>query len=456
MTTPPTPANWYPDPEDPNALRYWDGNAWTEHRAPASPPQPPAAAAPEAPSDPFAGSEQATSIVKLPSQSTPGTDQPGTVQPEVDQPGPVQPGADQATSIITTRSADPSPSAESEEPKPGAHRAPDEGVATQAYDASQGQPSWGAPPPAAPYDSTQMAPSSYGAPPTQFYENAPSYGAPAGPTGYGAPPSYPPFDQSAGGPQGTPPNGSNKKVLFGVIGTVAALILIAALVLVYFFVIRDDDTATTATSNTLSSQRSSSSPSSEASSTSRRPTMTTPTEAPPGPNPTIADYIAQNGIQETAIQPDDPTAPPINIPIPTGWENVGAEELPAEIYGGAIYAGPELADDPPQIQALYVRLVGPVDPQALLALAPGELNNLPGFVPQNPGQESRLSGFPAYQLAGTYDGAGGKRLFAQKTAVIPADDGTTYVLQLNVEGPEAANDVMIDATAEIDDGTTIG
>ena len=28
------PADWYPDPEDPDQFRYWDGSQWTEHRAP--------------------------------------------------------------------------------------------------------------------------------------------------------------------------------------------------------------------------------------------------------------------------------------------------------------------------------------------------------------------------------------------------------------------------------------
>lgn len=31
------PAGWFPDPEDPANLRYWDGTAWTEHRHPVDP-----------------------------------------------------------------------------------------------------------------------------------------------------------------------------------------------------------------------------------------------------------------------------------------------------------------------------------------------------------------------------------------------------------------------------------
>ena len=33
-----TPANWYPDPQNPTLQRYWDGSAWTEHTAPAAGP----------------------------------------------------------------------------------------------------------------------------------------------------------------------------------------------------------------------------------------------------------------------------------------------------------------------------------------------------------------------------------------------------------------------------------
>ena len=31
-----TPAGWYPDPNGPGTLRYWDGVVWTEHVAPGS------------------------------------------------------------------------------------------------------------------------------------------------------------------------------------------------------------------------------------------------------------------------------------------------------------------------------------------------------------------------------------------------------------------------------------
>jgi hypothetical protein len=58
MTTPPTPAGWYPDPDGSGGQRYWDGSGWTEHRSPATP-EPPE---PTPPAEPPA-SEQPTAIV---------------------------------------------------------------------------------------------------------------------------------------------------------------------------------------------------------------------------------------------------------------------------------------------------------------------------------------------------------------------------------------------------------
>lgn len=49
------PAGWYPDPTPPTAaagLRYWDGQAWTAHVAPASLPTAPPAYVPQGPTTP--------------------------------------------------------------------------------------------------------------------------------------------------------------------------------------------------------------------------------------------------------------------------------------------------------------------------------------------------------------------------------------------------------------------
>ncbi|TRW79460.1 hypothetical protein FK535_21960 [Mycolicibacterium sp. 018/SC-01/001] len=214
-------------------------------------------------------------------------------------------------------------------------------------------------------------------------------------------------------------------------------------------------------SKPAASSSSSSSATSAASSslpTSRKaaPTVPPTTQAEAaGPNPTIADYIKQNNISETGIKMGDPSAPPVNLPVPDGWEVVPPEQTPDYAYGAIVYNGPEFSDDQPNIIALMSKLSGAVDPQQIIALAPGELNNLPDYQPGNPGSESTLGDYPAYVLGGSYTRDGQTRVIAQKTVVIPASDGL-YVLQLNVDGPQAAGEVISAATDKIDSDTTIG
>ena len=65
-----------------------------------------------------------------------------------------------------------------------------------------------------------------------------------------------------------------------------------------------------------------------------------------------------------------------------------------------------------------------------------------------------LSGFPAYQLGGTWVQDGVTKMVAQKTTVIPGSDGW-YVLQLNADGLESQLDIVGPATDAIDEQTTI-
>jgi len=210
----------------------------------------------------------------------------------------------------------------------------------------------------------------------------------------------------------------------------------------------------TKTATSSSSSKSESSSSNEAT-TSKKPKVSETPKPAAGPNPTIADYITENDIQETGVKMGDPSAPPVNLPVPDGWQALSPEDTPDYAYGAIVYTGAEFESDPPNIIALMSKLSGDVDPQKIIDLAPGELKNLPDYAPGNEGETSTLSDYPAYVLGGTYTRDGATRFIAQKTVVIPRSDGL-YVLQLNVDGPEEAGEVLAAATEKIDSDTTIG
>ena len=172
-----------------------------------------------------------------------------------------------------------------------------------------------------------------------------------------------------------------------------------------------------------------------------------------GPNPTIASYIQQNNIQETPVKMGDPGSPTIDMPVPDGWEPAG-EDTPDWAYGAIVYTGPEGAEYTPSIVALLSKLTGNVDPQKIIDLAPGELQNLPGWKASNEGQASTLGQYPAFQLGGTWTQDGQTKIVAQKTVVIPGNDGV-YVLQLNADGLEDQGEIVGSATNVIDEQTKI-
>lgn len=189
-------------------------------------------------------------------------------------------------------------------------------------------------------------------------------------------------------------------------------------------------------------------------------TTTTTSEAAPttsaqasGPSYTIVDYIRENRIVETPVKRGDPGSPAVNLPFPPGWEDAG-ENTPEWAWGMIIFTDPAFADDPPTIIALMSKLTGNVDPAKILEFAPGEIKNLPGYENMGDGSASTLSGFDAYQIGGTYMKDGVKRVIAQKTVVIPGQDGL-YVLQLNADGLEDQIGPLMEATTIIDDETTI-
>lgn len=211
----------------------------------------------------------------------------------------------------------------------------------------------------------------------------------------------------------------------------------------------DTKTATSSSSSTASSSKSRS----KSASPTTKPKVAQREEEAAGPNPTIATYIKDNGITEAPVKMGDPGAPTINLPVPEGWEPAG-EDTPDWAFGAIVYTGPEGAEYSPSIVAIVSKLTGDVDPQKLIDVAGGELNNLPGYKPMNEGQTSTLGDYPAFQLGGTWSSDGVTKIVAQKTVIIPAADGY-FVLQLNADGLEDQGEIVGAATDFIDSDTTI-
>jgi hypothetical protein len=188
MTTPPTPAGWYPDPDGSGGQRYWDGSVWTEHRAPAAPPPTEPTQSVEVPS-----SEQPTAIVRLPG-----------AQEHV--------GAHRAAEPEPTPAAEPEPTPEpTPEPEPGPTAVIDLGSVPSEQATSVIRRT----PPAEP----SAEPSFVGAPP-----EPPIPGVPPPP--YGEPPAQDPRRQLI--------------IWFG--AACAALLAVLVVVLIYALFIHKDDT----------------------------------------------------------------------------------------------------------------------------------------------------------------------------------------------------------------------
>jgi hypothetical protein len=211
--------------------------------------------------------------------------------------------------------------------------------------------------------------------------------------------------------------------------------------------------AKTAPSTSTSASNASSATTSAKAAPSTAPKVAPRQEGNTGPNPTIASYIQQNNIQETPVKKGDAGAPTIDLPVPDGWALAGSD-TPDWAYGAIVYNGPEAAEYTPSIVALVSKLTGNVDAQKIIDLAPGELQNLPGWKASNEGEVSSLGEYPAFQLGGTWTQDGQTKIVAQKTVVVPGSDGL-YVLQLNADGLEDQGDIVGAATTVIDDQTKI-
>ena len=172
---------------------------------------------------------------------------------------------------------------------------------------------------------------------------------------------------------------------------------------------------------------------------------------PEGAN--LNKYIVDNKISETPFKKGDPGTPTIEFPFPPDWRSAG-DRTPDWAYGAIIYDKAPDPDNPPFMYAIASKLTGNVDPAKILELAPGQLNELPEFVPREEPQRDMVGGYDAIDYVGTYVWDGKRRGVGQQTIVIPGKDAV-FVLQLNGEAPEGQEQAVIDAARLIREQTKI-
>lgn len=244
-----TPADWYPDPENPAGLRYWDGIRWTEHRAPApyaQPHEPEAASAAHRAED-------------TPQQQEP--EQPYDTHPRAarDAPEPAVPPASAWDA--------PMPSWDEPTRDPSPTEAPDSTTAFEAPPLEASTPETPTYETSSSYQEASPETPTYQPP---SYAAAPPYGGPPsyGPPGYGTPPPADPSGQ-----------GINKKLVAGILGG-AAIILIAIIVVVVLVVVHRGAPTVTSSGPSSTAPSSPSSESPTASSPSESATAESPTPTP--------------------------------------------------------------------------------------------------------------------------------------------------------------------------------
>lgn len=182
MTTPSVPAGWYSDPDDPQALRYWDGTAWTAGPVPEQ-------AAPEV-----------TQPERQPSLEPVGLELPVFESFETPSFESISSGPAETPATPPAADATPAPEAPESFDEPGTPTPTDAPTTTAGPHPEFQTPPWESPTTAVPLFTPR----------------------------YDAPPPNP--------PAGT----DNRRLIIGFLSAVGALLLILILVLVYALVIRDD------------------------------------------------------------------------------------------------------------------------------------------------------------------------------------------------------------------------
>jgi Probable lipoprotein LpqN len=167
---------------------------------------------------------------------------------------------------------------------------------------------------------------------------------------------------------------------------------------------------------------------------------------------TVAEYLKASGVTMTPVKRGDPGSPELNLPVPPGWSDIGAD-TPEDAWGAIALTEPP-SDNPPAVIARMAKLSDDVDHAKILELAPNAVKNQPGYVGPDAGQPSMLGGFEAVDIGGTVEQNGQTMFVARKAVLIPGKDAL-YLLALDGQSTLDQQEALAVALSAIDAETTI-
>ena len=154
-----------------------------------------------------------------------------------------------------------------------------------------------------------------------------------------------------------------------------------------------------------------------------------PVSSATGPEvlPTVADYLAAEGVTAVPITSDEAGAPVVSIGVPEGWA-----QMPAESFAGtyAVWARPPEDGWADNAVVLMLRLSRPVTADTLLACGFTDARQLHQWHELDT-HVGTFGGYPSAAITGTYLLAAAT-LWAYNRYAIIEHDGDQYLVQLTV------------------------